>query len=95
MHLLRIQGSAINANIIQGTGKVLLFAQSKAEDTPAGWAEDHGMEWDLSLSYKLYDNLTYDLMAAFLTAGNFWKYGDPTVDLNNTWSIYQKLKLEF
>ena len=80
---------------MEGLDVGLLFATSKAEDTPANWDDNHGLEWDVNLSYKIFDNLSYDFIAAFLAAGDFWKAGDPTVDLENTYALYNQLKLKF
>jgi len=84
-----------NISPMEGLDVGLLVALSKAEDVPAGWSDEHGMEWDLTLSYKIYDNLSYNFIAAFLAAGDFWKRDDPSVDLENTYSLYQQLKLKF
>jgi len=73
----------------------VIFASSLATDVPAGWSDEHGLEWDLSVSYKVMDNLTYDLIAAFLSAGDFWKLGVDGTDVADTFSIYQKLTLKF
>jgi hypothetical protein len=72
-----------------------LFASSSATDLPKGWDDEHGLEWDLSLSYRIMDNLTYDFIAAFLSTGDFWKFGVNDADVDNAFSIYQILTLTF
>ena len=73
----------------------MLFASSTAADVPGGWGDEHGLEWDVSLSYKLTENLTYRAVAAYLSVGNFWKLGDDTVELEDTFSIFNQLALTF
>ena len=34
-------------------------------------------------------------LAAFLAAGDFWKGGNPAMDLENTYALYNQLKLKF
>lgn len=80
---------------MEGLNVGLVFASSKAEDVPSGWSDEHGLEWDFNVSYKIFDNLSYDFIAAFLAAGDFWKAGDPNIDLENTYSLYHQLKLKF
>ena len=80
---------------MEGLDVGLLVASSKAEDVPANWDDNHGLEWDVNLSYKIFDNLSYDFIAAFLAAGDFWKAGNPAVDLENTYALYNQLKLKF
>ena len=73
----------------------LLFAASKAANAPVGWSDEQGYEWDFHLTYKLFDNLSYKFIAAFLSAGDFWKAGDPDAGAEGTYSLFNQLKLKF
>jgi hypothetical protein len=53
------------------------------------------MEWDLSVNYEFMGNLEYSFIAAFLAPGDFWKAGGLVSDIDNTYSIYNELKLKF
>jgi len=85
----------VSVSPLDGLDLGLLFATSTATDVAPGWSDEHGIEWDLSLSYKVMDNLTYDVIAAFLSAGDFWKLGVKNADLENAFSVYQQLTLKF
>ncbi|BCS95828.1 hypothetical protein DSLASN_14600 [Desulfoluna limicola] len=76
-----------------------LIATSKADDTPAGVDDDHGIEYDLTLSWKIWDNLVYSGVAAYLQAGDYWSerandLGLPS-DGEDTYAFYHKLELFF
>ncbi|MEE8398405.1 MAG: hypothetical protein V3S89_05330 [Desulfobacterales bacterium] len=73
----------------------LLFASSRAENTPAGWSDKQGTEWDVEVSYSFLDNLSYTFIAAYLVADDFWKKGETDLDLENTYSVFNQLKLKF
>jgi len=73
----------------------MIFGSSRAEAAPVGWSDDHGMEWDLSVNYEFMGNLEYSFIAAFLAPGDFWQAGNPALDIDNTYSIYNELKLKF
>jgi hypothetical protein len=57
----------------------------------SGWDDDYGHEIDLSLSYDIYENLTYSAAFAYLWAGDFWEGGNAAQDalegLSNTGGI--------
>ncbi|MCL7487820.1 MAG: hypothetical protein M8357_06580 [Desulfobulbaceae bacterium] len=46
-----------------------------ADDEPAGWDDAYGWEADLGMSYKLYQNLTYDLHFGYWFVGDFADLG--------------------
>jgi len=76
-----------------------LIATSKADDTPSGVDDDHGIEYDLTLSWKIWDNLVYSGVAAYLQAGDYWNerandLGLPS-DGEDTYALYHKLELFF
>ena len=66
-----------------------------ADEVPTGVEDDIGIEYDLTLNWKIYDNLTYSAIAAYLDAGDIWQDGDPTVDIENTYALFHQLELAF
>lgn len=80
---------------IENMNVSLLFASSIAEDTPAGWSDKQGMEWDVKVSYSFLDNLSYTFIAAYLAADDFWKKGDADLDPESIYSVFSQLKLKF
>lgn len=82
---------AINEDMTVG----LLVGQSKADDVRSGWDDDHGIEYDLTLEWKIFENLTYKAIGAFLSAGDYWKLGGANSNLDDTYLLYHRLTLEF
>lgn len=58
-------------------------------------SKKYGYEADLTLKYKIYDNLEYMIGAAYLWTGDFFKGTDPNVQLSNTYLITHKLTIAF
>lgn len=76
-------------------------AVSKADDVPAGgYDDDQGIEYDLSFTWAITDNLTYKAIAAYLDGGDYWTTRasggivDPTVD-PEVYSLFHRLTLTF
>jgi hypothetical protein len=57
--------------------------------------DDMGSEYDFTLTWKCLDNLEYKFVAAYLDAGDFYKQGDSSVDLESTYTLYNSLTLTF
>ncbi|WP_028315240.1 hypothetical protein [Desulfatibacillum aliphaticivorans] len=83
-----------------------LIANSKAESPgyadlgglpvdSRNFASDHGTEYDLTVDWDIYDNLNYTAILAYLDAGDYWQFGNPYRELENTWCFWQQLKLSF
>ena len=51
------------------------FGWGMADDAPAGWDDDYGIELDFGVAYKLYQNLTYDLHLGYWMVGDFGDMG--------------------
>jgi hypothetical protein len=66
-----------------------------ADKAQVGWKDDYGTEYDLTLNWKIYDNLTYTAIAAFLDAGDFWKSGVPATQIEDTYALFHQLELSF
>jgi hypothetical protein len=75
-----------------------LAAYARADKTPSGVDKNFGMEYDLFLNYKIFDNLTYSFIAAYLDAGAFWRDvegGPDRGDLNDNFHLFNQLSLRF
>ncbi len=59
------------------------------------WDDDHGSEYDLVFTWQIFDNLRYNFIAAYLDAGDYWKQGNPDVDLENNYLLWHRLTVEF
>ena len=57
--------------------------------------DDIGVEYDLTLNWKIYDNLTYSAIVAYLDAGDIWQGGDTSIDIENTYALFHQLELTF
>ena len=67
---------------------------AQAADEMAGFDSDYGWEFDAGASYKLLDNLTYNLHFGFLSTGDFFKMGTPT-GTNDITLLYNNLSMKF
>jgi hypothetical protein len=59
------------------------------------WDKDYGTEFDVTASYKLYDNLTYMVGAGYLWTGDYYKLGVPTAKVENDYILMNRLTLTF
>ena len=73
----------------------LLAAMSTADDTVTGWDDDQGFEVDGKITWQLMDNLELTGIAAYLAAGDYWKQGNATTDLEDIYCLYSKLEMTF
>ena len=67
----------------------------KADKVAAGWDKDMGTEFDVTATYKLYDNLTYMVGAGYLWTGDFYKSGVAAAKIDNDYVLINKLTLNF
>ncbi|VFQ46659.1 hypothetical protein [Desulfoluna butyratoxydans] len=72
-----------------------LIASSQADDTPANVDDDHGIEYDLTLTWNIMDNLVYTGVAAFLQAGDYWEDRSGGTATEDTYALYHKLEFFF
>ncbi|OPY86384.1 MAG: hypothetical protein A4E72_01676 [Syntrophus sp. PtaU1.Bin208] len=56
---------------------------------------EYGWELDLTASYKIYDNLTYQVGAGYLWAGDYFKGADDKNDVDDVYLIMHGLNLTF
>jgi len=68
---------------------------AKANEVADHWDEDLGFEFDLSFTYKIYDNLSYMAGAAYLVTGDYFKYGVAGKEIDNDYLLLNKLTLSF
>jgi hypothetical protein len=82
----------------------LLYVDSKADDAPfvnpdsgtgPRWDDDHGEEYDFTVEWDIMDNLSFNGVVAHLSAGDYWKQGDASADIEDNTTIYGRLILEF
>jgi hypothetical protein len=72
-----------------------LVAYAEADETPAGIDKEFGWEYDLFLNYKIFDNLTYSFIAAYLDAGQFWEEATERNDREDNFHLFHQLSLAF
>jgi hypothetical protein len=86
----------VNHGVIDHAPSYGLPAGTPGFQQPAErWDDDHGMEYDLNCTWKIYDNLTWRSTLAYLDAGDYWKQGDSTKKLENLFSAFTMLTLSF
>ena len=77
----------------------VVVGKADADKLTAGFSEnDYGLEYDFTLNWQIYDNLTYSAIAAFLSAGNFYEEQSPTITdatLEDTYALFHQLELSF
>ncbi len=86
----------VNATPIENLELGFLVGMADADEVQeANQEDDIGIEYDLTLNWKIYDNLTYTAIAAYLDAGDIWKGGVATEEVENTYALFHQLKLTF
>lgn len=58
-------------------------------------SDDYGIEFDVNMSWNLMDNLTYTMRLGFLNAGDLWKKINTVNEVDDTFTIYHKLQVDF
>ena len=71
------------------------FGWAKAASEMPGYDSDYGYEFDAGASYKLLDNLTYNLHFGYLVTGDFYQMGDTTAEVNDITVLYNNLSMKF
>lgn len=59
------------------------------------WDDDHGMEYDLNCTWKIYDNVTWRTTFAYLDAGDYWKQGQANAKVEDLFSAFTMVTLSF
>ena len=76
----------------------VVVGKADTDELTAGYSkDDYGTEYDFTLNWKIYDNLTYNAIVAFLKAGDFYKeQGDiPDANFDDTYALFHQLQLSF
>jgi len=77
----------------------LIIGNATADELAAGETkDDYGTEYDLTLNWKIYDNLTYTAIAAFLSAGDLYNEQVPAItdaNFDDTYALFHQLQLSF
>ena len=86
---------------MEGLDVGLLVAYGQADEEKDQFGnkldDEYGWEYDLRLNYKIFDNLNYSFIAAYLDAGDFWKDkgGIDKKDFEDNFHLYHALTLTF
>ncbi|MGO9136441.1 MAG: hypothetical protein ACLP9S_11835 [Syntrophales bacterium] len=72
------------------------IAQADQNGSSANWqSKNYGSEFDLTATYKIYDNLSYMVGFGYLWAGDYWKGTDASAQISNDYLVTHKLTLSF
>ena len=52
-------------------------------------------EYDFTLTWDIFENLEYKFVAAYLDAGDYWKLGNESAEVEDTYSLYNSITLSF
>jgi len=66
-----------------------------ADQSGTAESDDYGLELDVNMSWNVMDNLTYTLRLGFLNAGDIWKDINGVTEVDDTFTIYHKLQVDF
>ena len=74
----------------------VVVGKADADKAPATYKDDYGVEYDFTLNWKIYDNLTYNAIVAFLDAGDYFYQGTTKPDnFEDTYALFHQLQLSF
>jgi len=77
----------------------VIAGKADADELTTGISkDDYGTEYDFTLTWKIYDNLTYTAIAAYLDAGDFyWDVTESTkpAAFDDTYALFHQLMLTF
>ena len=74
----------------------VVVGSAKADEAASGIKDDYGSEYDITLNWKIYDNLTYTAIAAYLDAGDFyWQQATKPANFDDTYALFHQLILAF
>jgi predicted porin len=80
--------------ILENLNLSFIVGYAMANEEPEGFDDEYGWEYDLVATWKIFDNLTYTALAAYLDAGDFWQ-GTTDRDLENNLALFHELQLSF
>ena len=72
----------------------LTYAQ--ADEKPLNYVDDeYGTEFDITATYKIYDNLSYMVGVGYLSVGDYFKGTDASNQVDDNYLVMNKLTLKF
>jgi len=72
------------------------IAQADKDASSVNWqSKNYGSEFDLTATYKIYDNLSYMVGFAYLWAGDYFKGTNSGATIDNDYLVTHKLTLTF
>jgi len=72
------------------------LAYAAAERKPTGYLDkDYGIEFDLTATYKITNNLSYMLGGGYLWTGDYFKYDNAANKVSDNYMLINKLTLTF
>ncbi|HPD56051.1 MAG TPA: hypothetical protein P5294_02250 [Smithellaceae bacterium] len=72
------------------------LAYATADRKPTGYLKkDYGMEFDLTATYKITNNLSYMLGGGYLWTGDYFKYNNAANKVSDNYMLINKLTLTF
>lgn len=71
------------------------FTYMKRDETPAGYNDHIGNEFDITADYKIYPNLTYTVGFGYFWAGDYFKGTNSAADIDNCYLLMHQLALTF
>ena len=73
-----------------------VVGHAEADKVQTGKTKDeYGTEYDLTLNWQIYDNLTYTAIAAYLDAGDLYEEYAGAANFDDTYALFHQLQLSF
>ncbi|OPY07422.1 MAG: hypothetical protein A4E68_01812 [Syntrophaceae bacterium PtaB.Bin095] len=75
---------------------VFKYSYAKADEKPLGYVDDeYGHEFDLIATYKIFDNLSYMVGAAYLMTGDYFMGPNANAKVEDNYMLMHQLTLTF
>jgi len=71
------------------------FTWAKVNEKKTALSDELGFEFDVTASYKIYDNLTYKVGAGYLWTGDYFKGASATKAIGNDYMLMNNLQIVF
>lgn len=72
------------------------YTMAYADEEPADYSDDeYGKEFDLTASFKIFDNLEYMVGFAYLWAGDYFKGTHEDAEIDDDYLVLHQLTLKF
>ena len=72
-----------------------VFSYAYADEKLDKVDDNYGSEFDITASYKIYDNLDYTVGFGYLFAGDYYKGNDKDNPIDDTYLLMNKLQVNF